>query len=131
MTKGWRIGLEGMVVVEGRRRRVWSEDVKRRIVEESCDPDVTVCEVARRHDLEPAQLYSSRRLFRREIDREVPFLPVEVAEPAASGESDPKPQARSAVTECIEFSFPDGCRLSLPAETPVKRIAALMKAMRS
>ncbi|MFC3303844.1 hypothetical protein [Parvularcula lutaonensis] len=36
-----------------------------------------------------------------------------------------------SIAERIEVSFPDGCRLSLPAETPVKRLAALMKAMRS
>jgi transposase len=120
-----------MVVVEGRRRRVWPEEVKRRIVEESCDPDVTVCEVARRHDLEPAQLYSWRKLFRKEIDRAVPFLSVQVAEPTVAEDGDPKPVTGPLASERIEVSFPDGCRLSLPAETPVKRIAALMKAMRS
>jgi transposase len=123
--------LDGMVVVEGRRRRVWPEEVKRRIVEESCDPDVTVCEVARRHDLEPAQLYSWRKLFRQEIDREMPFLPVQVAEPTVSEDGEPKPTATLSTPDRIEVSFPDGCRLSLPAETPVKKVAALMKAMRS
>lgn len=123
--------MDGLVVVEGRRWRVWPEEVKRRIVEESCDPDVTVCEVARRHELEPAQLYSLRKLFRREIDRDVPFLPLEVAESAASEESDSKPQTRSTGTERVEVSVPDGCCLSLPVETPVKKGAALMKAMRS
>lgn len=113
-----------MVVVEGRRRRFWPEEVKRRIVEESCDPDVTVCEVARRHDLEPAQLYSWRKLFRREIDREIPFLPVQVAEPAVA--EDGEPTAAPSTTDRMEISFPDGCRLSLPAETPVKRLAALI-----
>ena len=123
--------MDGMVVVEGRRRRVWPEEVKRRIVEESCDPDVTVCEVARRHDLEPAQLYSWRKPFRKEIDRAVPFLPVQVAELKRSGDPEPEPTAAPAATDRIEVSFPDGCRLSLPAETPVKKVAALMKAMRS
>ncbi len=120
-----------MVVVEGRRRRVWPEEVKRRIVEKSCAPDVTVCEVARRHDLEPAQLYSWRKLFRQEIDRALSSLPVQVAEPTVSEDGERKPTAAPSTTERIEVSFPDGCRLSLPSQTPVKRIAALLKAMRS
>jgi len=123
--------LDGLVVVEGRRWRVWPEEVTRRIVEESCDPDVTVCEVARRHELEHAQLYSWRKLFRREIDRDVPFLPLEVAQSAASEESDSKPQTRSTGTERIDVSFPGGCCLSLSVETSVKKGAASMKAMQS
>ncbi|MEE4208811.1 MAG: transposase [Parvularcula sp.] len=119
------------MVVDGRRGRIWPEEVEWRIIEESCGPDVTVCEVVRRHDLKPAHLYSSRKLFRREIDREMSFLPVQVAEPTVSGDGEPKPTAAPSTTHRIEVSFPDGGQLSLPSETPVKRIAALMKAMRS
>ena len=58
------------------------------------------------------------------------FLPVQVAEPTVSEDGEPKLVTGPPATERIEVSFPDGCRLSLPAETPVKKVAALMKAMR-
>jgi len=41
--------LDVEVIVDGKRRRGWPLDLKRRIVEESCDPDVSVCDVARRY----------------------------------------------------------------------------------
>jgi transposase len=46
------------------RRRKWSTDEKRRIVEESGVPGVRVVDVARRHGLHPNQLYSWRRQAR-------------------------------------------------------------------
>ena len=48
------------IIVEGKRRRVWSEALKRQIVEESVAPGMTVAQVARAHDLDPAQVYCLR-----------------------------------------------------------------------
>ena len=47
------------------RRRSWSADEKAAIVAESYAPWKTVCGVARRHGLTPAQLFTWRRLARR------------------------------------------------------------------
>lgn len=55
--------MDGQVIIEGTRRRVWPEAVKRGIVAESYDPDVTVIEVGRRHDLDPAQIYQWRKRY--------------------------------------------------------------------
>src|SRR3954447_16426453 len=47
------------------RRRTWPADEKAAIVAESYAPGRTVCGVARRHGLTPAQLFAWRRLARR------------------------------------------------------------------
>ena len=47
------------------RRRNWPADEKAAIVAESYAPGRTVCGVARRHGLTPAQLFTWRRLARR------------------------------------------------------------------
>ena len=47
------------------RRRNWPADEKAAIVAESYAPGRTVCGVARRHGLTPAQLFAWRRLARR------------------------------------------------------------------
>src|SRR3954470_15766191 len=47
------------------RRRTWPADEKAAIVAESYAPGRTVCGVARRHGLPPAQLFPWRRLARR------------------------------------------------------------------
>ena len=122
--------MEGHVIIEGQRRRVWPEELKRQIVEESYDGDVAVLEVGRRHEVDPAQIYAWRKKFAAEVPGPAtPFLPVEIG--TMSSAPDPKQEGRPTTTDRIEISFPDGCRLFLPSETPVKKVAALMKAMRS
>jgi len=58
--------MEGEIIVDGRRRRSWPLELKRQIVEESYGPHSSVCDVARMHDLDPAQIYQWRKLLRRE-----------------------------------------------------------------
>jgi transposase len=57
------------------RRRTWPADEKAAIVAESYAPGRTVCGVARRHGLTPAQLFTWRRLARR-VRLPVPEPPV-------------------------------------------------------
>src|SRR4051795_13023637 len=58
------------------RRRNWPADEKAAIVAESYAPGRTVCGVARRHGLTPAQLFTWRRLARR-VRLPVPEPPVQ------------------------------------------------------
>src|SRR3954452_12305550 len=57
-----------LVVVETGRRRRWTEEAKRRIVEESFSPGASASSVARRHGLSPAHLFAWRRLYRRSTE---------------------------------------------------------------
>jgi len=45
----------------GRRRRSWTRDEKRRIVEESLQEGASIAEVARRHDVNANLLFTWRR----------------------------------------------------------------------
>ena len=64
------------VIIEVRRRQ-WPKEVKRRIVAEMFGPDVTVCEVARRHDIPPSQLFQWRKTLKDQIKMPEPtsFIP--------------------------------------------------------
>ena len=57
-----------VTVVQGdARRRYFPPEQKARIVEESLDPAVSVSAVARRHGLNPKQLFTWRRRLRQQI----------------------------------------------------------------
>src|SRR5881397_2889585 len=81
------------------RRRDWPADKKAAIVAESYAPGRTVCGVARRHGLTPAQLFTWRRLARR-ARLSVPkppalFVPA-VLEPSPGPPPPPASQPRPA-----------------------------------
>lgn len=68
--------------VRGRRRR-FSVETKRRIVEESFEPTASVSEVARRHDINTNQLFNWRRAYRQhQRDAAGGLVPIKLAEPA-------------------------------------------------
>ncbi|MCC6889421.1 MAG: transposase [Hyphomicrobiales bacterium] len=77
----------------GRRRRSWTLDEKRRIVEESLADGASIAEVARRHDLNANQLFTWRRQCGFEVAKPknlapivpVTITPVEAAEDAYPG----------------------------------------------
>src|SRR3954465_4189021 len=79
------------------RRRNWSADEKAAIVAESYAPGRTVCGVARRHGLTPAQLFTWRRLARRSRVPKAPtlFVPA-VVEPSPGPPLPPAPQPQRA-----------------------------------
>jgi len=59
-----------VTVIEGSaRRRRWSREEKARIVTESLDPAVSVSAVARRHGVNPNQLFRWRRQFQQEAEQ--------------------------------------------------------------
>ena len=51
----------GLAANGRRRRRLWSEDEKRRIVAEAAQPGASVSVVARRHDVNANMLFTWRR----------------------------------------------------------------------
>jgi len=66
-----------------RKRRSWSFEEKRRIVDESLEDGASIAEVARRHDLNANQLFTWRRHFGfapqgRDLNDLAPILPVTI-----------------------------------------------------
>jgi transposase len=119
--------LEAEIIVEGRRRRNWPKEVKRRIVEESYARDVSVCDVARRYDLDPAQLFAWRKAFRQR-STDLQLIPVAVDE-RERDTSDSEADAAGSAQERIEIVLGNGRRLLVPAEIDPKRLRRLLAAV--
>src|SRR5689334_16678148 len=84
-------------IFRGQARRRWSEDDKRRLVEETLAPGQTVHGVARRRGVSPSQLFAWRKSVRAGIEHPVPrvagFAAVEIAaaDPPSADPAAPMP----------------------------------------
>ena len=109
----------------GRRRRSWSLDEKRRIVDESLEDGASLAEVARRHDLNANQLFTWRRQFGVEAAGPkgvAPILPVTIALETAAEEPDPGSSGQ------IEIVLADGDRILVWSDVET---AALMRGLKA
>ena len=102
--------MSGEIIIDSKRKRTWPKELKRQIVAESDQEGVTVCEVARRYDVEPSQLFHWRKQFRDEAAKTVEFLPVELSAEQDSSNDD-RPKALCAGAGRAEVLFPNGRRL--------------------
>ena len=104
-------------ILAGReRRRFWSDEQKRAILEEASTGDLTPVEVARRHDIVPQQIYTWRRQLGLNAPAAAPtFLPVVLspsenvsAERSECDKATPKAAARGIRTGRIEIRCTNG-----------------------
>lgn len=99
------------------RRRRWSEDQKRAIVAEAFAPGGSVCEVARRVDVVPGQIYR----WRHELRAAVPgFAEVVVS---------PGPSNRSTGVAAVELELGRDIRVRIAAAAPKELASAIIKAL--
>ena len=118
------------------RRRTWPADEKAAIVAESYAPGRTVCGVARRHGLTPAQLFAWRRLARRSRSsaKQPPalFVPA-VVEPSPGPPPPPalppRPARRRGPVTGIEVAM-DGVVVRIGSGAGVEAIAAVIRALK-
>lgn len=140
--------MRGEVLGPERRRR-WSEDEKARIIEESLRPGAQVTDIARRHGVSRALLYSWRREARCAPGLPVAppapeFVPVLLSAPE-------EPQSASAPTEStapdrasrrapkrrtdgggeIEVVLPGGARLTLRGRVEATALRAVLAALKA
>jgi len=136
--------MSEVVIVSG-RRRTWPEEVKRRLLAEALAPGESICSVARRHELDPAQLYQWRRKFRETDARGclavsvAGFLPVDIGAaapvtPLLPEQVDSRPMARPKVERQerprMEIVLINGRRLLLPLTVSpalVKELAEVLE----
>ena len=119
------------------RRRNWSPEDKAAIVAESYSSDDTVCAVARRHGLTPAQLFAWRRVARREGTNAVSsFVPAVLEETAPLVENElPKRVSRSSSGRSnrepglVEVEI-DGVTVRVGRGAEAKTIAAVIRALK-
>ena len=110
-----------------RKRRSWTLDEKRRIVDASLEDGASIAEVARRHDLNTNQLFTWRRQFGVELaaSRELaPILPVTITPDAATEHSAPGPTGQ------MEIVLAEGDRILVWADVETAALSRVVKALR-
>jgi transposase len=141
--------MRSEVLVGPERRRRWSEDEKARIIDESLRPGAQVTDIARRHGVSRALLYSWRRAARcAPVSPVAPpapdFVPVLLSAPE-------EPPSASAPTETtvpdrasrralkrrtdgggeIEVVLPGGARLTLRGRVEATALRAVLAALKA
>jgi transposase len=110
----------------GRKRRSWTRDEKRRIVEESLLEGASIAEVARRHALNANLLFTWRRKMGVEPTEQpgpIPILPVTIA-PGSVAEG----HCPTAVGQ-MEIVFSEGDRIIVWADVETAALARVLKAL--
>jgi transposase len=111
--------------VPRRKRRSWTTDEKRRIVDESLEDGASTAEIARRHALNAKQLFTWRRQFGIEPTEPkelTPILPVTIA-PAAVEDSDPESSGQ------MEIVLAEGDRIIVWADVETAALTRVLKAL--
>ena len=118
------VGKEGESV--GRKRRSWTRDEKRRIVEESLERGTSIAEVARRHELNANLLFTWRRKMGVELSEQngsMAILPVTITpELAAEGRS-------SDSSGQMEIVLAEGERIIVWADVETAALSRVLKAL--
>jgi transposase len=120
------VGNDGDLAPGVRRRRSWTRDEKRRIVDESLEDGASIAEVARRHELNANLLFTWRRKLGVERSgRNAPMgiVPVTIApELAAEGHC---PDAAGQ----MEIVLSEGDRIIVWADVETAALTRVLKAL--
>ena len=109
-----------------RKRRSWTTDEKRRIVEESLGEGASIAEIARQHDLNANQLFTWRRQFGVEPvePKELaPILPVTIAPEMATDDPDAVPRGQ------MEIVLAEGDRILVWSDVETAALIRVLKAL--
>ena len=103
------------------RRRRWSEEERVQILTEAFSPGTCVAEVARRHDVSTALIYTWRNKLRQ------PVVEPEFAEAVVVAGDGAEPPI---ISPAIVVELARGSRVSIFASAPPALVAAALKALR-
>jgi transposase len=125
------------VITGPERRRDWPDAEKIAIVAKALEPGVNISEIARRHDLNPQQLFGWRKRWRGEAEaliaahRSTPtplFAPVVIDAGSLAPTSPTAPTLAEPPT--IEISI-GAATVRIRGAADAKTLAAVLKALRS
>ena len=109
-----------------RKRRSWTTDEKRRIVDESLEDGASIAEIARRHDLNANQLFTWRRQFGVEPSEPkdlAPILPVTIASDMTADEVEPRSTGQ------MESVLAEGERIIVWSDVETAALTRVLKAL--
>ena len=113
----------------GRRRRLWSEEEKRRIVAETLEPDASVSLVARRHDLNANMLFTWCRGFGAAGSSASAGAVMLVPATITSKSTPTLPGVASAPAGRMEIVLGGGARVLVGADVDAAALARVVKAL--
>jgi transposase len=117
------------------RRRFWTADEKRRIVEQTLSSDLSVASIAREHGVNANQVFYWRKLHRAgqlaasEQSNVVRFLPVSVAEDVPASEA-PEESASSDRRVTINIEIPGCALVSVEGAVDAGIVRAVLESLR-
>ena len=120
------VGKDGDFALGERRRRSWTRDEKRRIVEESFQEGASIAEVARRHELNANLLFTWRRKMGVEPSEQpgpMPILPVTIAPGSVAEEHCPTAAGQ------MEIVLSEGDRILVWADVETAALSRVLKAL--
>jgi transposase len=103
------------------RRRRWSKEAKLAILAEADQPGVRIGDVARRHDIHPAQIRVWRKTFSH-FDVSASFLPVHLVNEIGLGQM----PAAGGAPVLIKIQLRNGRSLKVPADIERKTLSSLI-----
>lgn len=120
------VGNGGDFAPGARRRRYWTRDEKRRIVEESLQQGASIAEVARRHALNANLLFTWRRQMGVGLSVQtepMPILPVTIARGLAAQGHCPDAAGQ------MEIVLSEGDRIIVRADVETAALTRVLKAL--
>jgi transposase-like protein len=112
-----------------RRRRLWSEGEKRRIVAETTEPGASVSVVARRHDVNANMVFTWRRELGAGVsvaaDAATTFIPAVIG-PVPVAVASP---ARPSLASRMEIALGGGIRVIVGADVDTAALARVIKVL--
>ena len=120
------VGNDGDFAPGEHRRRSWTPDEKRRIVEESLQEGASIAEVARRHELNANLLFTWRRKLGVEPsvrNDPMPILPVTIARELAAERDCP------GAAGPMEIVLAEGDRIIVWADVETAALTRVLKAL--
>jgi transposase len=124
-----------VVRVVSARRRLWTADEKRRIVEQTLSSDLSVAMVARQHGVNANQVFYWRKLYRagqlgaNEQSEVVRFLPVSMAEDVPSSAA-PDQSVSSGGSVTINIEIPGCALVSVEGAVDASIVRAVLESLR-
>jgi transposase len=119
--------IDGEGAMARRYRRFWPDDEKRRIVDETRAPGISVSAVARRHRMNANLLFTWMRDPRFSAAKEAPqLLPVDISDAPVIEAEQSRPEISRGQ---VEVELPSGVRFRCDADIDPVHFARLVSAL--